>query len=96
MAWDTLSEMRRGQISRLVSSGYPTQALPIDKYALCEKKAKKKEKKKMGGEPETNQTFPRMFADKKPEECRGRKNLPQREERKKLKPSVLTFAKEGA
>ena len=50
----------------------------------------------MGREPETNQTFHKMFADKKPEECRGRKNLPQREERKKLKPSVLTFAKEGA
>lgn len=48
MAWDTLSEMRRGQISRLVSSGYPTQALPIDKYALCEKKAKKKRKEEDG------------------------------------------------
>ena len=40
-------------------------------------------KKKMGREPETNQTFHRTFADKKAEECRGRKNLPQREERKK-------------
>lgn len=94
MAWDTLSEMRRGPISRLVSSGYPTQALPKDKYVLCGKKAKQK-KKKMGREPETNQTFHRTFADNKAEECRGRKNLPQREERKKWKPSVLTFAKEG-
>lgn len=58
-------------------------------------KRQNKKKKKMGREPETNQTFHRTFADKKAEECRGRKNLPQREERKKLKPSVLTFAKEG-
>ena len=42
MAWDTLSEMRSGQISSLVSSGYPTQALLIDKYVLCGKKAKKR------------------------------------------------------
>lgn len=42
MVWDTLSEKRRGPISRLVSSGYPTQALPRDKYVLCGKKAKQK------------------------------------------------------
>lgn len=47
-------------------------------------------------EPKTNQIFHRMFADKKAEECGRGINLPKEEGKgKKLKPSVLTFAKEG-
>lgn len=48
-------------------------------------------------EPKTNQIFHRMFADQKAEECRRGINLSKEEGRgkKKLKPSVLTFAKEG-
>lgn len=62
IAWDILSEMRRGQVSRLVSSGYPSLALPIDKYVLCGKK-KKKKMSSLAKEPKTNQIFHRMLSD---------------------------------
>lgn len=83
IAWDILSEMRRGQVSRLVSSGYPSLALPIDKYVLCGKKKKEKKMSSLAKEPKTNQILHRTLSDQKAEECRAGKNSPKREEREK-------------
>lgn len=56
-----------------------------------------KEEKMMNSlakENKTNQIFHRMFTDPIAKECAGGRGLPKREgEGKKLKPSVLTFAK---
>lgn len=56
---------------------------------------KKKKMSSLAEEPKTRQIFHRIFADKKAEECRGENSPKRREEGKKLKPSVLTSAKEG-